>query len=120
MTAKELYTNTRMIMFDNLSSKKLDQYYLAGINVLLAELFAENNSLREGHNKEPLLEIPQVSDGQDELNYEPEMLYMVMPKGLAAHFYVDEDDRSKYTLMKTEYMNARAQVSPIVYVEGWS
>ena len=43
-----------------------------------------------------------------------------MPKGLAARFLQDEDDRSRYTMMQTEYMNARSAHVVLVCDEGWN
>ena len=120
MTVNELYQTARALMFDNLNSTNLDQYLLAHVNVLIAELFHENNQLRQFKNKANLYSIPIVTSEEDTLKYEEEMLYNVMPKGLAARFLQDEDDRSKYTMMQTEYMNARSSVMPAVFVEGWN
>ena len=119
MTVKELYQTARALMFDNLNSTNLDQYLLAHVNVLIAELFHDNNQLRDSKNKANLYTIPIVKSKDDVLIYEDELLYNVMPKGLAARFMQDEDDRSRYTMMQTEYMNARANVMPAVF-EGWN
>lgn len=115
MNAKELSSMARHLMQDNMSSKNIDQYYITDINVLLTELFHENNALRLVRGKDKLAQIPIVSLPTDEIVYEPEMLYNVMPKGLAARYFIDEDDRSKYTIYQTEYINARTQVMPVVF-----
>ena len=119
MTAKELYKMARHLMKDNMTSKHLDEYYITDINVLLTELFNENNALREKANKGPLLSVPVISSEDDQIMYEPQMVYNIMPKGLAARFFVDEDDRSKYTIYQTEYMNARMMNVPVNFEEGW-
>ena len=115
MNAKELYKLARHLMQDNMSAKHLDEYYITDINVLLAELFNENNALRIKANKGPLIDIPIVYTEEDIIMYEPQMVYNIMPKGLAARFLIDEDDRSKYTIYQTEYINARTQAMPVVF-----
>lgn len=120
MNVKELSTMARSLMMDNLSSSHLDDYVLPHVNVLIAELFTENNQLRVRKNKSVLYSIPFVKSEDDELIYEDEMLYNVMPKGLAARYFQDEDDRSRYTMMQTEYMSARSQVMPVIFQEGWN
>ena len=120
MTAKELYTMARHLMQDNMSSKNMDEYYITDINVLLAELFNENNALRLRANKGPLLNIPIVHKETESIMYEPMMLYNILPKGLAARFFIDEDDRSKYTILQSDYMNARTMALPITLEEGWN
>ena len=117
MTGKELSMIARSLMMDNLSSTHLDEHVVPHINVLIAELFAENNHLRRFKDKDVLYDIPVITDLDEKLFYENEMLYNVMPKGLAARFLQDEDDRSRYTMLQTEYMNARSQVMPVVFSE---
>ena len=119
MTAKELYRMARHLMQDNMTSKNLDEYYITDINVLIAELFNENNALRVKAHKGPLVEIPIIKSADDEIMYEPQMVYNIMPKGLAARFFIDEDDRSKYTILQSEYMNARMMNLPVNHEEGW-
>jgi inosine/xanthosine triphosphate pyrophosphatase family protein len=115
MNAKQLSEMARRLMMDNMASSHLEQYMIAHVNVLITELFFENNALRNARHKGPLLEIPIISDDDEEIIYEPEMLYNVMPKGLAARYLQDEDDRSKYTMLQTEYINARTQIMPVVF-----
>lgn len=120
MKVKELITTARSLMMDNMSSTHLDVYAMTHVNVLIAELFEENNGLRSKRNKTRLYQIPIVKTEDDELIYEEEMLYNIMPKGLAARFLQDEDDRSRYTMMQTEYMNARSAHIVLVCDEGWN
>ena len=120
MKAKELYKMARHLMQDNMSSRHLDEYYITDINVLLTELFNENNALRLKAKKDVLNEVPIIVSDDDEITYEPQMVFNIMPKGLAARFFIDEDDRSKYTIYQTEYMNARMMNLPLTHEEGWN
>ena len=51
MKVKELITMARSLMMDNMSSTHLDVYAMTHVNVLIAELFEENNGLRLKKNK---------------------------------------------------------------------
>lgn len=104
-------------MFDKPTSKAYDSYYLNHLNVILAELFAENNALREVAGKDALKEIPQITNENDDVDYEPQMLLNVIPKGLAAQLMID-DDPSKYSVYATAYTNARSAIMPVQF-EMW-
>ena len=77
MKVKELITMARSLMMDNMSSTHLDVYAMTHVNVLIAELFEENNGLRSKKNKTRLYQIPIVKSEDDELIYEEEMLYNI-------------------------------------------
>ena len=117
MTAKELYEKVKKQMFEKPSSKDYDNYYMDHINTVMVQLFDENNALRKSAGKEELTEIPFVSSPEDEIPYEDKMLSYVMPKGIAAQFFID-DDLSKYSIYQTDYINARSQVMPVI-IEEW-
>jgi hypothetical protein len=105
MTAKELYESAKALMFEKKSSRDYDNYYIPWINALLSETFEINNQLRVFNGKEKLAEIPSVSTEKDELTYEDKMLREVLPYGLAANFFID-DDVSKYDILHTYYQNS--------------
>ena len=63
------------------------------------------------------MKIPFVNNAESVIPYEDIMLRSIMPRGLAARFYIDEEDRSKYTIMQNEYMNARMQAKPALFEE---
>jgi hypothetical protein len=80
------------------------------------EVYEENNMRRMFHDKVPFIDGPvahQVSSMNDELDYEEEYLYDVIPKGIDAHFLMD-DDLSKMSIMQTEYNNARVENQCVV------
>lgn len=118
MNAKELFEKSRKLFNDKLSSKVYDSSYLEHINVLLAETFHENNAHRESLKKNHLTEIPQVTTETDEIPYEPIMLHLILPKGLAARLVLD-DSPEKYQVYQQEYLNERSATMPCIYTEGW-
>ena len=106
MTVKELYELTKAMMFEKKTSRDYDNYYIPWINVLLSENFDLNNSLLTAIGETPLDDIPSVSADTDELPYEDKINREVLPYGLAAKFFID-DDLSKYDIFNTDYQNAR-------------
>lgn len=105
MTVRELYEQAKSLMFEKKSSRDYDNYYMPWLNTLLSEVFEINNQLRLFNGKEALTSIPMVSAETDELTYEDKILREVLPYGLAANFYID-DDVSKYDILHTYYQNS--------------
>ncbi|MBE6121148.1 MAG: hypothetical protein E7190_00360 [Erysipelotrichaceae bacterium] len=116
MTVKELYELAKNMMFEKKSSKDYDGYYMLWINVLLSENFDLNNHLRLKHGREKLTEVPTVSLDTDVLPYENEMCWEILPYGLAAKFFID-DDLSKYDIFNTDYENRQSKYMWGVEVE---
>lgn len=106
MTVRELYELTKAMMFEKKTSRDYDDYYIPWINVLLSENFDIENSLLRGEGEPPLDDIPSVANDTDELPYHDRINREVLPYGLAAKFFID-DDLSKYDLFNTDYQNAR-------------
>lgn len=106
MTVKELYELAKSMMFEKKTSRDYDNYYIPWINVLLSENFDLNNSILLQEGEEALDEIPSVSADDDELPYEDIINRNVLPYGLAAKFFID-DDLSKYDIFNTDYQNAQ-------------
>ncbi len=108
MTVKELYDMAKSLMFEKKTSKDYDGYYIAWTNILLSDLFELNNSRRVFNGKVPLTECPAISLSSDVIPYENEINRSVLPYGLAAQFFID-DDLSKYDIMNTNYLNAQTK-----------
>lgn len=112
MTVKELYELAKSMMFEKKTSRDYDNYYIPWINVLLSENFDINNSLLRSIGETPLDDIPTVANDDDVLPYEDRVCREILPYGLAAHFFID-DDLSKYDIFNTKYENAR-----MAYMKG--
>lgn len=106
MTVKELYERAKSLMFEKQSSKDYDNYYIPWTNVLLSENFDLENSLLLRDGEDALDEIPMVTSDTDELPYHNVINYEILPYGLAANFFID-DDLSKYDIFHTYYQNAQ-------------
>ena len=112
MTVKELYERAKSLMFEKQSSKDYDNYYIPWTNVLLSENFDLENSLLLRDGEDELDEIPMVTSDTDELPYHDVINYEILPYGLAANFFID-DDLSKYDIFHTYYQNAQMK-----YIRG--
>lgn len=122
MTVYELYQTALNVMFEKPNSKVYQNYYKTHINLLLANVFDINNTIRIKNNLDPLDEIPQINNDDDVIPYEEITLREILPWGLAAQFSID-DDLNKYTIYNTNFVNAcfkheRAVVSDIGDVYG--
>ena len=106
MTVKELYERAKSLMFEKQSSKDYDNYYIPWTNVLLSENFDLENSLLLRDGEDALDEIPMVTSDTDELPYHDVINYEILPYGLAANFFID-DDLSKYDIFHTYYQNTQ-------------
>ena len=113
MTVQELYKLTKNLMFEKPTSKDYDNYYMENINVLLSENFDLNNHVREFMGKEPLLICPVMTSKEDELPYEDAVCREVLPYGLAANFFID-DDLSKFSIFNNKYINAKSTVTKYI------
>lgn len=113
MTVQELYKLTKNLMFEKSTSKDYDNYYMDNINVLLSENFDLNNHVREFQGKEPLLICPVMTSKEDELPYEDAVCREVLPYGLAANFFID-DDLSKFSIFNNKYTNAKITVTKYI------
>ena len=106
MTVDEIYSITKIIMFEKPSSTIYDNYLIHNLNRVLYELFEENNNERIWNGKAPLTERMTVSTRQDDVPYEDIYCQQIIPLGLATYFEID-DDLAKYNLYNTDYQNAR-------------
>ncbi len=111
MTVQEMYQKTKAWMFEKPSSTIYDNYIIEITNKVLAELYDENNMLRMFKGMAPFqdgIKYHQVSSMTDEIDYEEEYQYDVIPKGIDSNFLMD-DDLSKMSILQTEYNNARVE-----------
>ena len=109
MKLSEIYAKSKAWMFEKKSSTIYNDYIVEIANKIIAELYEENNMLRMFKGKVPFIDGPSahvVKALSDDIDYEDEYQYDVMPKGITANFLMD-DDLNKVSLYETEYNNAR-------------
>lgn len=106
-------------MFDKVDSTTYDDSIIAIVNKILAETYDENNMMRMFRNKVPFIDgvgAHQVSSMDDEIDYEDEFIYDIIPKGIDANLLMD-DDLNKMSIYQTEYNNARVEKQVMVSPE---
>lgn len=81
-------------------------FALQQLSILLAEVFAANESLRQSSGKGPLGSIPTLRKLEDEVPYEDSLCRAVLPYGLAAKLVLDDGDMGKMTYFQSQYVNA--------------
>ena len=104
MTLQDMYKKTKAWMFEKGSSKIYDEYIAEITNKVLAELYDENNMMRMFKGKAPFqdgIANHLVHDLTDEIDFEDEYQYEVIPKGIDANLLMD-DDLSKMSIYQTE------------------
>lgn len=109
MKLSEIYAKSKAWMFEKKSSTIYNDYIIEIANKVIAELYEENNAMRMFKGKAPFIDglsAHMVSSLNDELDFEEEYQYDVIPKGITANFLMD-DDLNKMSLYQTEYNNAR-------------
>lgn len=117
MLLENIYRKCKCWMFEKNSSNNYDDFIVEVTNQKLAELFEENNMCRMFNGLKPLKTIPQVTSLNDELGtfdqdsetglgIMPEYQLEVLPLGIDAEFFMD-DDLNKMSRFDVKYNNAR-------------
>ena len=108
-----------------------EQYYtydagasLRALNILLAECFTINNSIRISRGLDEMAKMPMLTGIDDEIPYEDLLVRTALPYGMAGKLIADDDFgksqylTAQYALHVNRAMRARAQ--PISDVYGGS
>ncbi|MDO4566401.1 MAG: hypothetical protein Q4B42_03625 [Oscillospiraceae bacterium] len=82
------------------------EYAAPLINMLLAETFEINNSLRLSKGLAELEAPPCISSLEEELPCEEELLRSALPQGLVAKLIMDDGDMSRVAYFQNQYVNA--------------
>lgn len=106
MLVSKIYSLTKGLLFEKPSSSIYDNYLVDNLNLVLNELFNENNMERMFNGKAPLKNVPYITGLDDDVDYEDVYLNNIIPLGLATYFLID-DDLNKYNLYNVRYQNAR-------------
>lgn len=122
MLANDVF-NMAMGLLQEDDTSDFEVFAIPMLNVILAETFYVNNSLRSAVNKNKLDDIPQITSLNDELIYENYLLLNAFPYGLAAKVMLDDTDLNKMAFLHNQYVTAitacsRAIASDIVDVYG--
>ena len=103
MTGNECLASALALMYCNEEdSGEYAGMALPVLNLLIAETFAINNSLREAAGLDPLVSIPSINSLNDEIPCQERILRIVLPYGLAGAL-MGEDDAALSTQYKNKY-----------------
>lgn len=117
MTADEIFTDVMALMFGEEGDK--DQYppFLSMLNIVLAETFDLNNAWRRMTGKDGLTQIPRIEQLTDEVDYEPRLLRMVIPYGVAGMLYAEDDDTGMGDYYRSKYEAAKSAAAFAEFTE---
>ena len=118
MTADELFNIVIGLMFAQEDEKPDYTPYIPMLNIILAETFSLNNALRDLREKEPLLKLVTVSGLTDEIPYEEDILYKVIPYGVAGLLYAEDDDTGLGSYYRQKYEAAKAEITTAKFEEA--
>ena len=101
MKAQDIFYLAVTLMFGE-EADRVDYkpFYINILNILLAETFFANQTLRKQRGKEEMTEIPYIQNMEEEVDYEPEFTRQILPYGIAGYIYTDDDKN-----MGSEYKN---------------
>lgn len=117
MTADDLFTSA-IALVGGSTSDKVDytDAFIPVLNIILAETFDVNNSIRVYKELAELTTIPTVTATTDTMTYEDEILRRVIPYGIAGTLY-QEDNASLAAQYMNKYDYARMNAYKAAYVE---
>lgn len=117
MTADDIFTDVMALMFGEEGDK--DQYppFLSMLNIVLAETYDLNNAWRRMTGKDGLTQIPLIEQLTDEVDYEPRLLRMVIPYGVAGMLYAEDDDTGMGDYYRSKYEAAKSAAAFAEFTE---
>ena len=90
--------------------------FIKVMNLILAECFDANNSLRRKRGKEEMLEIPMIEDLAEAPGYEDKFESIVIPYGIASIIYVEDDESGLANIYRQKYEISRDENSVAHFV----
>lgn len=103
-TALEVFKIAKSNIQERNTSRDFDYDWKTMLNIGLSNLFEVNNEYRLSLNKEPLTEIPYISNNEDVIPYEHQIVLELLVIYLCREFMKDED-LNKYSLFDTQFLN---------------
>lgn len=106
MTAEKVFDLVMGLMFSGKGEKAdYQEMFFPILNLILADCFAANNCMRQQKGKEKLENIPQINKESDEIPYEEELLVKILPCGIAANLYAEDDETGITNVYRERYGN---------------
>lgn len=106
MTGQECYEVTLVLLFEKgYDTTDYDEAALPMLNLMLAEAFPIENSIRMGAGREALKDIPFLKALADPLPYDDRLCRVAFPYGLAAKLVYDDNDMGKVSFFQSQYVS---------------
>lgn len=117
MTAKNILDAALPLMGVEISEEEsYTADFIPVLNILLAEAFDVNNSIRAAAGQEELTDIPSIAELDDAVPYDAKLCRMVLPYGAAGILYF-EDNAALATQYKQKYEYELGQSAKAVYTQ---
>ena len=117
MTAKEIYENALALNISRTDDEDDMEYFaIRIINILLAEIFLNNNQIRLKKGKSPLETPVKIESIDDAIDYENE-LYAPVCYALAAKLMQAQEETTLAAVYNNQYVTLLEIVTPAVEME---
>lgn len=118
-TADDIFDTVLGLCFWEESDKAdYETQFIHVLNVILAECFDANNSLRRMRGAEELETIPEITALTDEVGYEDKFERIVIPYGVASIIYVEDDEQGMANIYRSYYAEKREENSVAYFTDA--
>lgn len=115
MKAQDIFNTAVTLMFGEEADRADYQpFYINILNILVAETYYANQTLRRMRGKAEMTSIPYISNMSDDLEYEDEFTRQILPYGIAGYIYTD-DDKSLGSEYKNKYEYEKNKILATTY-----
>lgn len=117
MKVQDIFYSAVTLMFGE-EADRIDYqpFYINILNILIAENYHANQTLRRMRGKEEMTAIPYIVSMEDDLDYEDEFTRQILPYGVAGYIYTD-DDKSMGSEYKNKYEYEKNKILAVKYEE---
>ena len=118
-TADRIFDDVVGLCFWEESDKAdYEKIFIRHLNVILAECFDANNSLRLRRGKEAMEEIPEIFNLEDQVGYEDRFERMIVPYGVASLIFTEDDESGISNVYRAMYREKLGQFSGARFVDA--
>lgn len=116
MKVSELFDLTIALMNENKENSAPYTAFTVGmVNNLLMDLLEVENAIRQVKEKDLLDTVPFVSSLEDDVDYDTELCYNVIPWGLGRQYFLGDDEYSKATFWDSQYATNKDKAGKASY-----
>ena len=112
MTAQEIYSLALSFLSEKPQKNDLQDFILPWLNLLLQESLPYENQRRQGVGEEKLAAAPVLTAWEEEVPYGAGLVRIVLPYGLAALIFQDDDNDYRSQMYRNLYLSALDDAAP--------